>query len=148
MEARLIIAELRWSASCLMFWTRLRHDPASGCLGQYAYIAGGVFDTNGTAVTKVVYTSKPSGAIARCCRSLACNRMHLYSVPPNSERLLCVFKEEVALQLPSSPPYLQPRRSSVSPHELQRVSQRLESRVSRRRRPRPDQQAQALCKLT
>jgi hypothetical protein len=56
------IAELRWSPSCHAFWTRLRYDSStSGGDGQYAYIAGGVYDSSGHPVTQIVYTSNPRG---------------------------------------------------------------------------------------
>ncbi|MEU0096126.1 DUF2690 domain-containing protein [Kribbella sp. NPDC006257] len=61
LQASLILAELRWSPSCHAFWTRLRWDPANGGIGQYAYIAGGVYDANNKPVTKIVYTSDPEG---------------------------------------------------------------------------------------
>ncbi|MFF0338676.1 DUF2690 domain-containing protein [Kribbella sp. NPDC004875] len=53
------LAELRWSPSCHAFWTRIRPAEAGGAEGQYAYIAGGVYDANGSPVTKIVYTSNP-----------------------------------------------------------------------------------------
>ena len=61
LQASLILAELRWSPSCHAFWTRLRWDSANGGIGQYAYIAGGVYDDNHKAITKVVYTSNSDG---------------------------------------------------------------------------------------
>lgn len=62
LEASLMLAELRWSPSCHTFWTRLRHDPANGGIGEYVYIAGGVYDANGKPVTKIVYTTDPNGS--------------------------------------------------------------------------------------
>ncbi|TDW90155.1 uncharacterized protein DUF2690 [Kribbella pratensis] len=55
----LYLAELRWSPSCHAFWTRIRPHDSEGGDGAQAYIAGGVYDANGSPVTKIVYTSVP-----------------------------------------------------------------------------------------
>ncbi|WP_329005097.1 YjfA family protein [Kribbella sp. NBC_00709] len=57
----LYLAELRWSPTCHAFWTRIRRNQSEGGDGAYAYIAGGVYDANGSPVTKLVYTSVPDG---------------------------------------------------------------------------------------
>lgn len=55
------LAELRWSPSCHAFWTRIRNNDSEGGEGAYAYIAGGVYDANGSPVTQIVYTDVPDG---------------------------------------------------------------------------------------
>ncbi|WP_432894314.1 DUF2690 domain-containing protein [Kribbella sp. CA-245084] len=58
----LYLVELRWSPSFHAFWTRIHPKESGGGNGTYAYIAGGVYDANGTPVTRIVYTSNPAGS--------------------------------------------------------------------------------------